>query len=182
MNDRALDNVNVSSESPILTPDALKALVPLSLSARHTVLAARENVRRILDRADPRLLIICGPCSIHDPKAAIDYAQRLKRLAAEVSDTLFLIMRVYFEKPRTTTGWKGLINDPHLDAAQLSRHRRTRPLRDHPDPRQPLRARRAARWREAELRLSVGGAHRAGAARARSRRQHHDRLQPRQLQ
>ncbi len=115
MNDPALDNVNVSAESPILTPDALKALLPLTPSARQTMLAARETVRRILDRADSRLLVICGPCSIHDPEAAIDYAQRLKRLAAEVSDTLFLVMRVYFEKPRTTTGWKGLINDPHLD-------------------------------------------------------------------
>jgi 3-deoxy-7-phosphoheptulonate synthase len=110
-----LDNVNVTAERPILTPDELKAQFPLSRAAHDTVLAGRENVRRILEHRDPRLVVIVGPCSIHDPAAALDYAKRLKALAAEVSDTLLLVMRVYFEKPRTTTGWKGLINDPHLD-------------------------------------------------------------------
>ncbi|MGX8843424.1 3-deoxy-7-phosphoheptulonate synthase, partial [Klebsiella quasipneumoniae] len=64
-----------------------------------------------------RLLVVCGPCSIHDPEAAIEYARRFKALAAEVSDSLYLVMRVYFEKPRTTVGWKGLINDPHMDGS-----------------------------------------------------------------
>jgi 3-deoxy-7-phosphoheptulonate synthase len=76
---------------------------------------ARATVRRILDREDPRLLIVLGPCSIHDPAAAVDYARRLRDLAARVQDTLYLVMRVYFEKPRTTTGWKGLVNDPRMD-------------------------------------------------------------------
>ncbi len=117
MTDRTLENVNVTAERPILTPDELKKMLPLSASARDLVVASRDTVRRILDRSDPRLLLIVGPCSIHDPAAAIDYAQRLKQLAAEVADTLFIVMRVYFEKPRTTTGWKGLINDPHMDAS-----------------------------------------------------------------
>jgi 3-deoxy-7-phosphoheptulonate synthase len=75
----------------------------------------REVLRNILDRSDPRLFVVVGPCSIHDPVAGIDYAQRLKTLADEVSETLYLVMRVYFEKPRTTTGWKGYINDPDMD-------------------------------------------------------------------
>ena len=75
----------------------------------------REIVRNILDRKDPRLLIVVGPCSIHDPTAAIDYAKRLKQLSDEVNDSLYIVMRVYFEKPRTTVGWKGLINDPYMD-------------------------------------------------------------------
>jgi 3-deoxy-7-phosphoheptulonate synthase len=79
------------------------------------VLDGRTIVERILDRTDHRLMVVVGPCSIHDPAAAQDYAQRLQRLADDVSDTLYLVMRVYFEKPRTTTGWKGLINDPHMN-------------------------------------------------------------------
>jgi len=117
MTDAALDNVNVTAERPIVTPDALKAQLPLSPLARDLVLASRATVRRIIDRADPRLLLVVGPCSIHDTGAALEYAQRLKQLAAELSDTLFIVMRVYFEKPRTTTGWKGLINDPHMNSS-----------------------------------------------------------------
>lgn len=81
----------------------------------NTVSRGREVIRNILDGKDHRLFLVVGPCSIHDVKAAHEYAERLKKLAAEVSDTLFLVMRVYFEKPRTTVGWKGLINDPYLD-------------------------------------------------------------------
>ncbi|MBI3147258.1 MAG: 3-deoxy-7-phosphoheptulonate synthase [Betaproteobacteria bacterium] len=115
MNDPRLDNLNVTLEQPILTPDALKELFPMSGPASETVLRARETIRAIFDRRDPRLIVVVGPCSIHDPEAALDYAERLRRLAGEVGDTLYLVMRVYFEKPRSTTGWKGLINDPYLD-------------------------------------------------------------------
>jgi 3-deoxy-7-phosphoheptulonate synthase len=110
-----LHNVNVVAEEPIVTPDALKAELPLDEAARRTVLDARAAIRAILDREDPRVLVVVGPCSIHDPSAALEYAGRLKTLAAELADTLYVVMRVYFEKPRSTVGWKGLINDPHLD-------------------------------------------------------------------
>jgi len=117
MTDLVLDNVNVTAERPIVTPDELKTLLPLSAQARDLVFASRAIVRKIIDGSDPRLLLIVGPCSIHDTVAAIDYAQHLKQLAAELADTLYIVMRVYFEKPRTTTGWKGLINDPHLNSS-----------------------------------------------------------------
>ena len=84
-------------------------------SALEAVQSARETIFSILDRKDPRLFLVVGPCSIHDPAAALDYARRLKQLADRVQDTLYIVMRVYFEKPRTSIGWKGLINDPHLD-------------------------------------------------------------------
>ena len=111
----ALDNVNVVAQEPILTPEALRRALPLSAQASDTVYAARGVIRDILHRRDPRLLVVIGPCSIHDVAAALDYARGLKVLAEDLSDTLFIVMRVYFEKPRTTTGWKGLINDPDLD-------------------------------------------------------------------
>jgi 3-deoxy-7-phosphoheptulonate synthase len=110
-----VNNVNVSSQELLPTPQQVKSALPLSETARRTVLNGRETVRRILDREDHRLLVVVGPCSIHDITAAKDYAARLKKLADEVSDTLYLVMRVYFEKPRTTVGWKGLINDPFMD-------------------------------------------------------------------
>jgi 3-deoxy-7-phosphoheptulonate synthase len=110
-----LYNVNVASLEVLPTPEEIKQRLPLSESAANTVFQARETVQRILDRQDPRLFAVVGPCSIHDVTAARDYAQRLKALADEVQDTLFVIMRVYFEKPRTTVGWKGLINDPRMD-------------------------------------------------------------------
>jgi 3-deoxy-7-phosphoheptulonate synthase len=116
MIDDALHNVNVTAEHTILTPDHLKAALPITTAARELVLASRATVRRILNGSDPRLLLVVGPCSIHDPVAAIAYARRLKELAVEVADTMFVVMRVYFEKPRTTTGWKGLINDPHMNS------------------------------------------------------------------
>lgn len=110
-----INNVNVISQDLLLTPAELHEQLPRSEQAEATVLAGREAICNILDRQDPRLFVVVGPCSIHDLEAARDYARRLKSLADEVSDTLLVIMRVYFEKPRTTTGWKGLINDPHLD-------------------------------------------------------------------
>ncbi|HNG50786.1 MAG TPA: 3-deoxy-7-phosphoheptulonate synthase [Plasticicumulans sp.] len=98
-----------------MTPAELHKRLPLTADARAAVVAGRETVEAILDRRDPRLFVVVGPCSIHDPAAAMDYARRLKALSDELGDTLYLIMRVYFEKPRTTTGWKGLINDPDMD-------------------------------------------------------------------
>jgi 3-deoxy-7-phosphoheptulonate synthase len=99
----------------LVTPEQLKARLPATLAIRASVEAAREAVRAILDRRDHRLLVVVGPCSIHDVDAAQEYAHRLRGLAEAVSDSLLLVMRAYFEKPRTTVGWKGLINDPHLD-------------------------------------------------------------------
>ena len=110
-----LYNVNVAALEVLPTPEEIKQRLPLSETAANTVFQSRETVKRILDRQDPRLFAVVGPCSIHDVEAARDYALRLKALADEVQDTLFVIMRVYFEKPRTTIGWKGLINDPHMD-------------------------------------------------------------------
>jgi 3-deoxy-7-phosphoheptulonate synthase len=110
-----ISNVNVISQDLLLTPAELHQQLPRSERAEATVLVGREAICNILDRQDPRLFVVVGPCSIHDLEAAREYARRLKSLADEVSDTLLVIMRVYFEKPRTTTGWKGLINDPHLD-------------------------------------------------------------------
>lgn len=109
------ENLNVITQEPLTTPSGLKAELPLSREAARSVAAARRDIQAILDRQDPRLLVVVGPCSIHSPEAALDYARRLRELQAEVSDSLLLVMRAYFEKPRTTTGWKGLINDPELD-------------------------------------------------------------------
>ena len=110
-----LQNVNVASSDLLATPEEVKRRLPLTTRAAETVLKSREAVRAILERRDPRLFVVVGPCSIHDVAAAREYAGRLKDLSAQVDSTLLLIMRVYFEKPRTTVGWKGLINDPDLD-------------------------------------------------------------------
>lgn len=115
MSDLRVNNLNVESQSVLITPDELKASYPMSEQAMASVIEGRETVRNILDGSDHRLFIVIGPCSIHDVDAAMDYARRLKALADEISDTIYIVMRVYFEKPRTTVGWKGLINDPHLD-------------------------------------------------------------------
>ncbi len=115
MADLPINDLNVASNETLITPDQLKRDIPLTDAALRTVSQGREVIRNILDGNDHRLFIVIGPCSIHDLKAAKEYAERLKTLAAEVSDTLYLVMRVYFEKPRTTVGWKGLINDPYLD-------------------------------------------------------------------
>lgn len=110
-----LSNVNVAAQELLPTPHEVISTLPLSAKAEQTVLHGRETVRRILDRTENRLFVVVGPCSIHDVKAAHEYAGKLKQLADEVSGTLQIIMRVYFEKPRTTIGWKGLINDPFMD-------------------------------------------------------------------
>ncbi len=99
----------------LLTPRALKEALPAPEAADDTVVRGREAVRNILAQKDPRLLVVVGPCSIHDVKGALDYAVRLSRLRQELGDRMEIVMRVYFEKPRTTIGWKGLINDPRLD-------------------------------------------------------------------
>ncbi len=114
MTDR-LYNVNVASSELLPTPEQIKAELPASPRAQQCVLEARGTIRDILDRRDPRLFVVVGPCSIHDLDAAREYAGRLRALAPRVARTLYLVMRVYFEKPRTTVGWKGLINDPKLD-------------------------------------------------------------------
>ncbi|HBR1427271.1 TPA: 3-deoxy-7-phosphoheptulonate synthase AroF [Klebsiella quasipneumoniae subsp. similipneumoniae] len=113
----ALNNVHITDEHVLMTPEQLKAEFPLSVEQEAQIAHARETISDIIAGRDPRLLVVCGPCSIHDPEAAIEYARRFKALAAEVSDSLYLVMRVYFEKPRTTVGWKGLINDPHMDGS-----------------------------------------------------------------
>ncbi len=112
---RQVDDLNIESQQVLITPRALKEKLPLSDAARDSVVGGRQVIRDILDRKDPRLFVVIGPCSIHDPKAALEYAGRLKALAEEVDDALFLVLRVYFEKPRTTVGWKGLINDPYMN-------------------------------------------------------------------
>lgn len=112
---RRVHNVNVTGEEVLLTPDELCSALPLSAPVEEQVLSGRETCRAIIDQRDPRWLVVVGPCSIHDIAAAKEYAKRLRALADEVGDTLFLVMRVYFEKPRTSIGWKGFINDPNLD-------------------------------------------------------------------
>ena len=115
MTNRAVDDLNVVSQEILISPDALKTELPLTETALKSVTEGRQTIRNILDRKDHRMFVVIGPCSIHDVEAAKDYARRLKVLAEEVSDTLYIVMRVYFEKPRTTVGWKGLINDPYLN-------------------------------------------------------------------
>ena len=110
-----LHNINVLSSEILPTPEEVKRLLPLPPESEEFVYRSRGAVRRILDREDPRLFVVVGPCSIHDPVAAREYAERLKALSARVEGSMLLLMRVYFEKPRTTVGWKGLINDPDMD-------------------------------------------------------------------
>ncbi len=110
-----IDNVNVISQEVLPPPVVVKERLPLTDKAAQTVLAGRQILQKILDRQDHRVFLVVGPCSIHNPDEALDYAERIKAFSSEVSDTLYLVMRVYFEKPRTTTGWKGLINDPDMD-------------------------------------------------------------------
>ncbi|MFN0317244.1 MAG: 3-deoxy-7-phosphoheptulonate synthase [Burkholderiales bacterium] len=115
MDEKLVYNVNVAAQEVLPTPDEIKLKLPLTDHAERVVLEGRAAVERILDRKDHRLIVVVGPCSIHDTVAAMDYARRLKKVADQVSDTLLVTMRVYFEKPRTTVGWKGLINDPHMN-------------------------------------------------------------------
>lgn len=115
MNSNPVDDLNVVSQEILISPKDIRDGLPLSAKAQEAVTTGRETIRNILDRKDHRLIVVIGPCSIHDVAAAKDYAKKLKVLADEVSDSLYVVMRVYFEKPRTTVGWKGLINDPHLN-------------------------------------------------------------------
>lgn len=110
-----LDNVNILSQETLITPESLKQKIPLTEKANNTVTEGRQIISNIIDRKDKRIFVVVGPCSIHDVNAAKEYAHKLKALADKVSDTIYIVMRAYFEKPRTTVGWKGLINDPHLD-------------------------------------------------------------------
>lgn len=110
-----LVNTNIKNSHVLLTPHDLKTKLPLTPAAEHAVLKFREEIKHILNFQDSRKFIVVGPCSIHDTKAALEYSEKLKHLADRVKDKLLLIMRVYFEKPRTTVGWKGLINDPDMD-------------------------------------------------------------------
>ena len=111
------ENLNIVDVFPLTSPNKLKEKLPVSENAADTVIQARNTIKLVLAGEERRLLMIVGPCSIHDPEAARDYALRLKKLAVEVSETILIVMRVYFEKPRTTVGWKGLINDPDLDGS-----------------------------------------------------------------
>jgi 3-deoxy-7-phosphoheptulonate synthase len=109
------ENLNVAAFDLMPSPDEVKALVPLNDRAAQSVLRGRRTLEAILLGEDQRLFVVVGPCSIHDPVAGLDYARRLRGLAEEVAETLHLVMRVYFEKPRTSVGWKGYINDPRMD-------------------------------------------------------------------
>ncbi len=111
------ENLHVLELVPLITPRTLKAELPASPAAIRTVVRTRRALAGILAGTDARLVVVVGPCSIHDPRAALEYAGRLKKLRAEVEDELVVLMRVYFEKPRTTIGWKGLIYDPHMDGS-----------------------------------------------------------------
>lgn len=113
------NNLKIKSITPIIAPTDLRQVFPLSEEASEFVTASRAAIKNILQGKDPRLMVVVGPCSIHDPQGAHEYAHKLGKLSAELSDQLFLIMRVYFEKPRTTVGWKGLINDPDMNESHL---------------------------------------------------------------
>lgn len=123
---RRTENLRVTEVRRLVTPARLKAKLPITEVANRTVVEGRTAVERILDGSDPRLLVVVGPCSIHDETGALEYAGKLAELSREVADRLFVVMRVYFEKPRTTIGWKGLIYDPNLDGSddvELGLHR-----------------------------------------------------------
>lgn len=112
-----LYNINIDTVTPLISPLDLRHEIPVSKKAKDTVFASRDALCNILEGIDKRFIVIVGPCSIHDPNAALDYAHRLTELNTKYNDRLMIIMRVYFEKPRTTIGWKGLINDPDLDGS-----------------------------------------------------------------
>ena len=109
------DNVRIISSAPMVSPNTLIDKLPLSEKAASVVVSSRNAIKNILYGNDNRLMVLVGPCSIHDTKAAMEYANKLVKLKEELAEDLFIVMRVYFEKPRTTVGWKGLINDPYLD-------------------------------------------------------------------
>ncbi|SDZ93367.1 3-deoxy-D-arabinoheptulosonate-7-phosphate synthase [Alkalimonas amylolytica] len=110
-----VDDLRIAAERPLSPPNVLKQALPLSEQGAVFVQQSRQIIADIIHGRDPRLLVVTGPCSIHDPVSALEYAERLKELQQRYSDSLYIVMRVYFEKPRTTVGWKGFINDPHLN-------------------------------------------------------------------
>jgi len=112
-----LNNIHINSEKVLITPEQLRAEITLSQRGRDYVTNARQIIADIIHQRDPRLLVISGPCSVHDIDAAKEYARELKKQHDKYKDTMYIVMRVYFEKPRTTVGWKGLINDPHMDGS-----------------------------------------------------------------
>jgi len=110
-------DLHIVETETFISPREIKAELPITTQAAATVVAGREDIKKILQGQDDRMMVVIGPCSIHDPKAALEYAGRLEPLRQKYKDRLHLVMRVYFEKPRTVVGWKGLINDPHLDGS-----------------------------------------------------------------
>src|SRR3954465_15817455 len=122
MTTRRIDDVRIREIREVTPPDQVLREVPATESMAATVFAARQAVHRILVGADERMLVVVGPCSIHDRRSALEYADRLRDISARLSGDLLILMRVYFEKPRTTVGWKGLINDPHLDGSFQINH------------------------------------------------------------
>ncbi len=117
MNKDSIHNVRIVDEKVLITPAELKQKLPLPQVLRGQIETHRREISDIIHKKDKRLLVVIGPCSVHDPLAALDYGKRLKALADELKDELYIVMRVYFEKPRTTVGWKGLINDPKIDGS-----------------------------------------------------------------
>ncbi len=111
------NDLNIRTFTPIIPPEKLKSIFPMTEESNRTVIESREIITKILAKQDPRIIAIIGPCSIHDPSAALEYGEKLRRLAEKVEDVFYVIMRVYFEKPRTTVGWRGLIIDPDLDGS-----------------------------------------------------------------
>ena len=117
MNKDSIHNVRIVDEKVLITPAELKQKLPLPQVLRGQIETHRREISDIIHKKDKRLLVVVGPCSVHDPLAALDYGKRLKALVDELKDELYIVMRVYFEKPRTTVGWKGLINDPKIDGS-----------------------------------------------------------------
>ncbi len=117
MTDLKIENVRVKSFEPLVSPATMREELPISSQHSQRVAGYRDTIRNIMSGQDKRLLVIVGPCSIHHHEAGLEYATKLKALADRISNEIFVVMRVYFEKPRTTVGWKGLINDPYLDGS-----------------------------------------------------------------
>jgi len=114
---KTLNDIHINAEEVLITPDALRNALPLSENGREFVKKSRVEISNIIHKKDHRLLVISGPCSVHDVESAKEYARKLKTLQEKYTESLYIVMRVYFEKPRTTIGWKGLINDPHMDGS-----------------------------------------------------------------
>ena len=112
---KKVDNLHIANIESLITPIDLKKKLPLTEASNKTVIKSRQTIENILNKKDNRIMAVVGPCSIHDPSASLEYANKLLKLQEKIKDRVFIIMRTYFEKPRTTIGWKGLITDPHLD-------------------------------------------------------------------